>query len=89
MKPINLFLLTVISLYSSLVSAEQRVYEVDKFGSTQYHKPGFTIQDNGRVIPTDQWGRKQYHEPQYVIKGDKLLPVDSYGNRRIELQSNK
>jgi hypothetical protein len=72
-----------ISLFLVISSAqvdENRIYQTDSLGNIQYHKPSYTIQNDGRIIETDPIGNKQYHKQQYQIKGDRIYQIDSLGN---------
>jgi len=74
------FPVMVISLLMSIGHAEeQRIYQTDSLGNVQYHKPSYTIQQDGRIIETDAYGKKQYHKQQYQIKGDRVYQTDSTG----------
>jgi hypothetical protein len=75
------FLSAVALVYSgSAISEEQRIYQIDSLGNTQYHKPSFSIRKDGRMIETDPLGNKQYHKQQYQLHGDKVYQTDSLGN---------
>ena len=63
------------------VSAEEkRIYQTDSVGNVQYHKPSYTVRQDGRIIETDSAGNKQYHKQQYQIKDGKVYQTDSVGN---------
>ena len=66
-------------------AAEQQVYQQDSMGNIQYHKPHYTVRENGRILESDPVGNAQYHKQQYQIKDEKIYPVDSIGN----IQYNK
>lgn len=71
--------ITTVSILS--VSAdEKRIYQTDSLGNIQYHKPSYTVQQDGRVIETDSVGNKQYHKQQYQIKDGRIYQTDSVGN---------
>lgn len=59
---------------------EKRIYQTDSVGNIQYHKPSYTVRQDGRVIETDSVGNKQYHKQQYQIKDGKVYQTDSLGN---------
>ncbi len=59
---------------------EKRIYQTDSVGNVQYHKPSYTVRQDGRIIETDAVGNKQYHKQQYQIKGDRVYQTDSVGN---------
>ncbi|MDY0014437.1 MAG: hypothetical protein RBS40_16295 [Rhodocyclaceae bacterium] len=59
---------------------EKRIYQTDSVGNIQYHKPSYTVRQDGRIIETDSVGNKQYHKQQYQIKGDRVYQTDSVGN---------
>lgn len=44
-----------------------RIYEVNKFGQTQYHKKSVRIK-SGTVYEVDKYGNTQYHKPKGVSK---------------------
>ena len=75
-------LVIITALFASLSAnaAETRIYQTDKYGNVQYHKPSYTVTQDHRVIPTDKYGNKQYHKPGFKIEGGKLLQTDKYGN---------
>jgi len=73
-------MLTCPALIAIFAHAEDtRVYQTDKYGHIQYHKPSLTIRTDGRVIQTDAHGNKLYHKQQYQITGDKIVPVNAIG----------
>ncbi len=71
---------------------EKRVYQTDRFGSIQYHKPGYAILSDGRIIETDSTGTKQYHKPQYKIKDGTVYAADGgsiqYHKPSLSIQSD-
>lgn len=74
-------MVTVSILPVAIASAdEKRIYQTDSVGNTQYHKPSYTVRQDGRVIETDSVGNKQYHKQQYQIKDGKVYQTDSVGN---------
>lgn len=76
-------LLTCLALIAISAHAEDvRVYQTDKYGHIQYHKPSLTITTKGRVIQTDAHGNKLYHKQQYQIAGDNIVPVSALGYRQ-------
>lgn len=83
MRIFYVILISVISLCAN--AAEQRVYQLDRQGNIEYHKPSYMVLDNGRIIQVDPVGNKQYHLQQYQAKDGKMYPVDSMGN----IQYNK
>jgi len=79
----SIFLFALLAM--SVQAEEKHIYQTDSLGNTQYNKPSYTIQKDGRIIETDAVGNKRYDKQQYQIKGDKTYPVDSLGN----IQYNK
>ncbi len=69
------------------LSEEKRIYQSDRYGNTEYNKPSFTVEGNGRVIETDPYGNKMYNHQQYQIKGDKVYQTDSIGNIQYQKPS--
>ena len=59
---------------------EKRIYQTDSVGNIQYHKPSYTVRQDGRIIEMDSVGNKQYHKQQYQIKDGKVYQTDSLGN---------
>ena len=59
---------------------EKRIYQTDSVGNVQYHKPSYTVRQDGRIIETDSVGNKQYQKQQYQIKDGKVYQTDSVGN---------
>lgn len=59
---------------------EKRIYQTDSVGNIQYHKPSYTVRQDGRIIEMDSVGNKQYHKQQYQIKDGKVYQTDSVGN---------
>lgn len=49
-------------------SQPTRIYQVDKFGNTQYHKPSEVVINN-RIYQVDKFGNTQYHKPSKKISG--------------------
>lgn len=75
--------ITVASILPAGTSSadEKRIYQTDSVGNVhQYHKPSYTVRQDGRVIETDAVGNKQYHKQQYQIKDGKVYQTDSLGN---------
>jgi hypothetical protein len=68
------------SLSEPVMAEEKRIYQTDSLGNIQYHKPSYSMPNDGRIIETDPLGNKQYHRPQYQIKGDKVYQTDSLGH---------
>lgn len=81
-KNIHLMLLCLsLNLFPILGLAEEsRIYQTDKTGNIQYHKPSVVTQENGRIIKTDAFGNKQYHQQQYQIKDGAVYQTDKFGN---------
>lgn len=83
-------ILTISILSVATASAdEKRIYQTDSVGNIQYHKPSYTVRQDGRVIETDSVGNKQYHKQQYQIKGDRVYQTDSVGNIQYHKPSQK
>lgn len=59
---------------------EKKIHQIDSVGNIQYHKPSYTVRQDGRIIETDSVGNKQYHKQQYQIKDGKVYQADSVGN---------
>ena len=78
MKALIIGLLSIIA--TSAHAGGQRIYQQDSYGNIQYHKPSYTVQENGRIIETDPYGNRLYHKQQYQVKDGKVYPVDSTGN---------
>lgn len=81
----TLLIKTAIALLMSAAStgsatSETKIQQTDKYGNVLHHLPSYTIQDNGRIVETDKFGNKQLHKDQWQIQGDKIKPVDKYGN---------
>ncbi|MEX2150850.1 MAG: hypothetical protein WD793_11600 [Steroidobacteraceae bacterium] len=76
-------LLTCLALIAFTAHAgDARVYQTDKYGNIQYHKPSYTIKSDGRVIQTDAYGNKLYHKQQYLMRDNNIVPIDAYGSRQ-------
>jgi len=60
-------------------AADTTIYETDKYGNIQYHKPRLVVKGD-RVYQADKFGGIQYDKPGYKIKGDRIYPVDKFGN---------
>ena len=74
-------MVAVVILPVATASAdEKRIYQTDSVGNIQYHKPSYTVQQDGRIIETDSVGNKQYHKQQYQIKDGKVYQTDSVGH---------
>lgn len=77
----KLVLIGSLSLLTVVAHAEERrVHQLNPDGSIIHHKPSYAVEEDGRIIEVAPSGDKQYHKQQYQIKGDKIYPVDSYGN---------
>lgn len=76
------FCMLGISILSAASASadEKRIYQTDSVGNIQYHKPSYTVRQDGRIIETDSVGNKQYHKQQYQIKDGKVYQTDSVGN---------
>ncbi len=78
MKIVLTFIL--IMFFLNVHAGEEKIYQQDAVGNTQYHKPSAVIQKDGRIVETDSIGNKQYHKQQYQIKDSKVYQTDSVGN---------
>lgn len=70
-------------LLSLSAAAEERIYEVNKYGQTQYHKESYVKKDD-RIYQVNKYGQTQYGEKSYVIKGDKAYEVNKYGQTQYD-----
>ena len=43
-----------------------RLYQINKFNQTQYHKPSLKV-DDGRVVQINRYGQTQHHKPSVKI----------------------
>lgn len=76
-------MLTCLAMFAVSAHADDvRIYQTDKYGNIQYHKPSLTIRSDGRVIQTDKHGNRLYHKQQYQIAGDKIVPASTLGYRQ-------
>ena len=58
---------------------EAKVYQTDKIGNVQYHKPSQVVRPDGKVMQVDPYGNRL--QQQYEVRGDKVYATDSLGNR--------
>jgi len=58
---------------------EAKVYQTDKFGNVQYHKPSQVVRPDGKVMQVDPFGNRL--QQQYEVRGDRVYATDSVGNR--------
>jgi len=58
-------------LFSSVQADEIVIREVDAYGHTRYHVPGYVIEGD-KIIQRDPWGHKRYHDSkQKEVEKDK------------------
>jgi len=69
----------LIPLMSAATAGEKTVYQQDKYGKTQYHKPSYSVRQDGRVIEVDTYGHKQYQKQQYQVKEGKVYSASPTG----------
>jgi hypothetical protein len=50
-------------------------------GNTQYKKSGYRVEANGHMVETDSLGNRKYNNHDFKMQGNKIIPVDSVGNR--------
>lgn len=43
-----------------------RLYQINKFNQTQYHKPSLKV-DDGRIVQINRYGQTQHHKPSVKI----------------------
>lgn len=83
--PFCMMAISILSLATASAD-EKKIYQTDSVGNIQYHKPSYTVRQDGRVIETDSVGNKQYHKQQYQIKDGKVYQTDSVGNTQYHKQ---
>ncbi|MCX6599947.1 MAG: hypothetical protein NT025_00065 [bacterium] len=49
-------------------AADTKVYQTDKYGNVQYHKPSLVVRPDGRVQAVDPYGNVQSHQPGFQVK---------------------
>lgn len=49
------------------VQKDARIYQVNKYGQTQYHKESLRVKGD-RVYQVNKFGQTQYHKPSFKIK---------------------
>ncbi len=76
-------LIVTFCLLSLSASADERIYEVNKYGQTQYDKDSYVKKDD-RIYQVNKYGQTQYGEKSYVIKSDKLYEVNKYGQTQYD-----
>lgn len=63
--------------------ADERIYEVNKYGQTQYGNESYVKKDD-RIYQVNKYGQTQYGEKSYVIKGEKMYEVNKYGQTQYD-----
>jgi predicted RNA-binding protein len=58
-----------------------RIYQTDRYGNVQYHKPSLVVKENGRIQPVDPYGNTQFSKPGFQVQGNKVYATDKLGNR--------
>lgn len=83
MRKTLVFSVVHLCSYMAIVNAssaqDAKIYQVDRYGNTQYHKPHIVIKNN-RAYQSDPYGNIQYYKPHAVIKKDRAYESDPYGN---------
>ena len=64
----------------SAPAAGTKVYQTDRYGNVQYHKPGYVVKGD-RVYSTDAYGNVAVPtSPASVVQGNRVYQTDPYGN---------
>jgi len=67
---IKVVLIGFISLIGFQANAQSqqpiRIYKVDSYGNTQYHKESYKVEDK-KVYKVDSYGNTQYHKPHLKV----------------------
>jgi len=61
------------------LAKDAKVYQTDKYGNVQYHKPSYAVQPDGKIMEVDPYGNRM--QQQYEIKGNQVYTTDKFGNR--------
>ena len=62
------------------MAADVAIYQTDKFGNVQYHKPHLVVKGD-RIYQADKFGNIQYHKPGFKVEKGTVVPVNIHGDR--------
>ena len=64
----------------SAPAAGTKVYQTDRYGNVQHHKPSLVVKSDGRIQQVDAYGNVQSHKPGFQVQGNRVYQTDPYGN---------
>lgn len=68
----------LVLLALPIAADDQKVFQKDVYGNTQYNLPSWVVENNGRVVEVSPYGDKQNQKPGFQIRGDKVYQTDAY-----------